>query len=111
MWSCASCSCSGADFWLKGDATLAFDRALQPLFAGSFAIANIGTLLDKLVTAGILPVGTAQGAKFMFAALAATPPEGGPPQVKLPLTIQDGTLYMGPIKLAALRPLDWSWLP
>jgi len=96
---------------LKGDATLAFDKALQPLFAGSFAIANVGTLLDKLVTAGILPVATAQGAKIMFAALATTPPEGGPPQVKLPLTIQDGTLYMGPIKLAALRPLDWSWLP
>ena len=97
--------------WLKGDATLAFDKALQPLFAGSFAIANIGSLLDKLVTAGILPVATAQGAKIMFAALATTPSEGGPPQVKLPLTIQDGTLYMGPIKLAALRPLDWSWLP
>ena len=96
---------------LKGDATLAFDKALQPLFAGSFAIANVGTLLDKLVTAGVLPVATAQGAKIMFAALASTPPEGGPPQVKLPLTIQDGTLYMGPIKLAALRPIDWRWLP
>ena len=43
--------------WLKGDATLAFDKALQPLFAGSFAIANIGSLLDKLVTAGVLPGG------------------------------------------------------
>lgn len=97
--------------WLRGDATLAFDRALQPLFAGSFAVANPGQVLDKLVAAGMLPPSTAMAAKIMFGALAATPPEGGQPQVKLPLTIQDGYLSMGPIRLAALRPLDWSWLP
>jgi len=97
--------------WLRGDATLAFDRALQPLFAGSFAVANPGQVLDKLVAGGLLTPGTAQTAKIMFAALAVTPPGGGMPQVKLPLTIQDGYLYTGPIKLAALRPLDWSWLP
>jgi Uncharacterized protein conserved in bacteria (DUF2125) len=97
--------------WLKGDATLAFDRALQPLFAGSFAVANPGQVLDKLVAAGLLAPGAGQAAKIMFAALAVAPPEGGQPQVRLPLTIQDGYLYMGPVKLAALRPLDWSWLP
>ena len=97
--------------WLRGDATLAFDRALQPLFAGSFAVANPAHVLDKLVAAGVLPPATAQTAKIMFAALAVTPPGGGMPQVKLPLTIQDGYLYSGPIRLAALRPLDWSWLP
>jgi hypothetical protein len=97
--------------WLKGDATLAFDRALQPLFAGSFAVANPGQVLDKLVAAGLLAPDAAQTAKIMFAALAVAPPEGGQPQVRLPLTIQDGYLYTGPIKLAALRPLDWSWLP
>src|SRR5215472_5737857 len=97
--------------WLRGDATLAFDRALQPLFAGSFAVANPGQVLDKLAFGGKETAATAETAKVMFAALAVTPPGGGMPQVKLPLTIQDGYLYTGPIKLAALRPLDWSWLP
>ena len=97
--------------WLRGDATLAFERALQPLLAGSFAVANPGQVLDKLTAAGLLAPATAETAKVMFAALAVTPPGGGMPQVKLPLTIQDGYLYTGPIKLAALRPLDWSWLP
>lgn len=97
--------------WLRGDATLALDSTLQPLFAGSFAVANPSQVLDKLVAAGMLPAGTAMAAKLMFGALAATPPGGGQPQVKLPLTIQNGYLSMGPIKLAALRPLDWSWLP
>jgi hypothetical protein len=97
--------------WLRGDATLAFDRALQPLFAGSFAVANPGQVLDKLVAGGLLAPGTAQTAKIMFAALAVPPPGGGMPQVKLPLTVQDGYLYSGPIRLAPLSPLDWSWLP
>ena len=97
--------------WMRGDATLALDRALQPLLAGSFAVANPGQVLDKLAAAGMLAPATAQTAKIMFAAIAVTPPGGGMPQVKLPLTIQDGYLYSGPIRLAALRPLDWSWLP
>jgi len=97
--------------WLKGDATLAFDRALQPLFAGSFAVGDPGQVLDKLAAAGVLAPATVQTAKIMFGALAVTPPGGGMPQVKLPLTIQDGYLYSGPIRLAALSPLDWSWLP
>ncbi|HEX4571253.1 MAG TPA: DUF2125 domain-containing protein, partial [Dongiaceae bacterium] len=97
--------------WMRGDATLALDRALQPLLAGSFAVANPGQVLDKLAAAGALAPATAQTAKIMFAAIAVTPPGGGMPQVKLPLTIQDGYLYSGPIRLAALRPLDWSWLP
>ena len=100
-----------AGVYFKGDGTLALDRSLQPLFAGSFAVAGLGGMLDKLAAAGILQPGPAQMAKLMFAALAAPLPDGGPPQVKLPLTVQDGYLYTGPIKLAPLRPLDWSWLP
>ena len=67
--------------------------------------------VGQLAATDLLPPGTAADAKLMIAALATVPPEGGIPQVKLPLTIQDRYLYMGPIKLAALRPLDWSWLP
>ncbi len=97
--------------WVKGDGTLALDESMQPLFAGSFVVANLGRALDRLAAAGSLQAGAARMAKLTFAALAQVPPGGGLPEVRLPLTIQDGWLYMGPIKLAALRPLDWSWLP
>src|SRR5262249_13350901 len=97
--------------WLRGDATLALDRALQPQMVGSFAVANLGKVLDRLAAAGVLSTGAAASAQIMFAALAVAPPDGGLPQVKLPLTVQDGALFMGPLQLAQLRPVDWSWLP
>jgi hypothetical protein len=102
---------SWGPLWAKGDGTLAFDTAMQPLFAGSVAVAGLGSVLDRLAQAGLVQSQSAGMAKLMFAALAAPPPEGGAPQVKLPLTVQDGYVYTGPIRLAPLRPLDWSWLP
>jgi len=84
---------------------------MQPLFAGSVAVAGLGSVLDRLAQAGLVQTRSAGMAKLMFAALAAPPPDGGAPQVKLPLTVQDGYIYTGPIRLAPLKPLDWSWLP
>jgi hypothetical protein len=96
---------------LAGDGTLALDRAMQPLAAGTVRIAGLGETLDTLVAAGLLEPSPAKLAKLMFTALAKPPAAGGRPEVQLPLTIQDGYLYTGPIRLAALRSLDWSWLP
>jgi hypothetical protein len=95
----------------RGDGTLAFDKAMQPLFAGSFNVGNLGPTLERLAKDGMLSPATAEAAKLMFAALAVAPPGGGFAQVKIPLTIQEGFLYLGPIKVAALRALDWSRLP
>ncbi|MEA2780682.1 MAG: hypothetical protein QOK29_2226 [Rhodospirillaceae bacterium] len=96
---------------LAGDGTVALDRAMQPLAAGTVRVAGLGETLDTLVAAGLLEPSPAKLAKFMFTALAKPTAAGGRPEVQLPLTIQDGYLYTGPIRLAALRPLDWSWLP
>jgi hypothetical protein len=97
--------------WLKGDATLALDRALQPELAGSFIIGNLDQLLAQLAAAGVLSPTSVTSLKMMLVALAGTPSDGARREVKLPLTIQDSTLYMGPLQLARLRPIDWSWLP
>jgi hypothetical protein len=102
---------SWGPLWAKGDGTLAFDSSMQPLFAGSVAVAGLGEALDRLAEAGLVQAGSARMAKLMFATVAAPPSEGGAPQVKLPLTIQDGYVYTGPVRLAPLKPLDWSWLP
>jgi hypothetical protein len=95
--------------WFNGDGTLALDDALQPQFAGSFSVTGFGSALDRLAAAGVLAPGSAQMAKLMLAAMATN--DGGLTRVKLPLTVQDGALSMGPVRLATLRPLDWSWLP
>ena len=92
----------------SGDGTIALDEKLQPLAAGTVRVAGLPETLDMLAAAGSVPQGQATLAKLMFGAVAATPAGGGRPQVALPLTIQNGYVYMGPIKLAPLQPIDWN---
>jgi hypothetical protein len=84
---------------------------MQPLAAGSLRIAGLAETLDVLTAAGMLQPGPAKLAQFMFGAVARPPSDGGRPEVKLPLAIQNGALNMGPIKLTQLPPIDWSRVP
>ena len=102
---------SWGPLWAAGDGTLALDQAMQPLAAGTLRIAGLAETLDGLTAAGLLQPGPARLAQIMFGALARPPAEGGRPEVKLPLSIQNGFLYMGPIELARIQPIDWSRLP
>jgi hypothetical protein len=97
--------------WAAGDGTLTLDQSMQPLAAGSIRIAGLTETLNVLTAAGLVQPGPAKLAQIMFGALAQVPAEGGRPQVKLPLSIQDGFVYMGPVKLAQIQPIDWSGLP
>ncbi len=94
-----------------GDGTIALDENMQPLAAGTLHVAGLPETLDLLSGAGLIASGQATMAKLMFGAVAQTPAGGGRPQVSLPLTIQNSYIFMGPIKLAPLKPIDWSWLP
>jgi hypothetical protein len=96
---------------LAAEGTLALDKGLQPEAAGTLHVAGLSEALDRLSAAGLVEERPVQLAKMMFGAFARPPAGGGPPEVQLPLTIQDGHLYAGPIKLARLHPFDWSWLP
>jgi hypothetical protein len=102
---------SWGPLWAAGDGTLALDQAMQPLAAGTVRIAGLSETLDALTAAGMLQPDPAKLAQIMFGALARPPVEGGRPEVKLPLSIQNGFVYMGPIKLARVQPIDWSGLP
>ena len=102
---------SWGPLWAVGDGTFALDQAMQPLAAGSLRIAGLAETLDALVAAGMLESGPARLAQIMFGAIARPPAEGGRPEVKLPLSVQNGILNMGPIKLTRLPPLDWSQVP
>jgi hypothetical protein len=94
-----------------GDGTIALDQDMQLLAAGTLRVAGLPETLDLLSNAGLVPSGQATMAKIMFGAVAQTPEGGGKPQVKLPLTIQNNYIFMGPIKLAPLKPIDWSQVP
>ena len=51
-------------------------------------------------------------AKLVLGALARTPEGGGPPTLNLAITVQDRTLFAGPVALARLPAIDWKdWGP
>jgi hypothetical protein len=93
---------------VTAEGTLALDGQMQPLFAGTATVRGYGEAIDALAQAGLMPPNQATGAKIALAALAKPAEDGGPPAVHLPLTIQDGFLYVGPLKLARMPRIIWQ---
>lgn len=93
---------------IDGDGTVALDADLQPQAALSARIAGYGETVDALVRAGMIRPQPAFIAKMALGALARTPQGGGPPEIQVPLTIQQRQLYVGPVALFVLPPIDWS---
>jgi len=90
-------------------ATLTLDEALQPMGAGTLRLAGGGEVLDAATAGGLLTVRAAATARSVLALLSRTPPEGGPPRIEVPLTLEDGVLALARFPLARLPP--WTWPP
>jgi hypothetical protein len=85
---------------LSGNATVALDASLRPLAAASTEVEGAPEAIAALADARLIDPQSAQLAVLGMAALA-----DGEGKVKLPLTAQDGALWIGPIRLADLPVL------
>lgn len=90
---------------LDGDGTFALDEAMRPLGAATVALRGLSATLGRLVEAGVVPPREGGLAQALVAALARPPEGGGPPEVRVAVTLQDGYLFLGPVRLLALRPV------
>jgi len=70
-------------------------------------VAGYAPTLDVLATHGVISNSAAVAAKAMLSLIAATPADGGPAEVEVPLSLQQGTLSMHQIPLVRLPKLDW----
>lgn len=88
--------------------TLALDGNLQPLAALTATITGFNEAIDALTVAGAIQKNEADGAKSLFK-LLAKPPRllGGPPEIVMPVTIQNQRLSVGPVALMTLPPIQW----
>ena len=93
---------------VTAEGTLALDGQMQPLFAGTATMRGYSEAIDALVQARMMDPGGATGAKIALSAMAKPADDGGPPAAKLPLTIQDGFLFVGPLKLAQMPRIVWQ---
>jgi len=93
---------------IAGDGTLAVDDALQPVGAFTAQIAGLDRLVDLLEQTGQIPPQHAAIARIGVAVLTRAPANGGPPQARVPVSIQDRQLSVGPIPLLRLPVIDWN---
>jgi hypothetical protein len=92
---------------MKGEGTLALDRDLQPL--GSFTANLKGAFetVDVLAKRKLVDAGDALVAKLALAVLAKTSPDPPSGVIRLPLTLQNRAVTLGPARLLKLKEIHW----
>jgi len=87
--------------------TLALDQELRPMGALTADIIGYGDVVDALILSDVIPLGDGFMAKVAFNVMAEKPADGGPPVLKkVPLTAQNGDLFIGPVQFVKLPALD-----
>ncbi|WP_431282683.1 DUF2125 domain-containing protein [Humitalea sp. 24SJ18S-53] len=95
------------DVTLEGAATLALDDQLQPMGAGTLRLTGASEGLAALAEAGAVGARAAFTAQAMVAFMGRPGPEGGPPQIDVPLTLENRTVAIARIPLARMPALVW----
>ena len=93
---------------IAGDGTLAVDDALQPVGAFTAQIAGLDRLVNLLEKTGRMRPQQAAIARIALAVLIRAPANGGPPQARMPVSIQNRQLSIGPIPLLRLPVINWN---
>jgi hypothetical protein len=89
---------------LDGNATLALDGQMRPLGAGTAKLQGLAPVIDRLVAKRQIRAQEASIAKIVLG-LMAQPTASGVSEVTVPITAQDGKLFLGPVAVATLKPL------
>ncbi len=96
---------------LGAEGTLALDHDLQPTGTLTAEVAGFGAAIDALVAAGWVKPKNAQTAKAVLAGFAQQP-EGAQreadPTAKIPISLHDRFIHVGPFRLAPLPPVVWQ---
>jgi len=90
---------------LKSSGTLSLDETLHPIGALKAEIAGYAEVIEAFVRAGMIGEDAGRLFKTGLSLIAKKPADGGPPVISVPLTAQDGHLFLGPFKVAELPPL------
>jgi len=92
---------------LSGDGTLALDGLLQPQGAFGLHVTGYNETLNAMAARGVVAPGDAALIGFVLGALPSTPSDDGRPTIQIPLTVQDGGVFIGPVRIARLTAIRW----
>lgn len=93
---------------IAANGTLALDDDLQPVGAFATRIAGLEQLITAMETGGVLAPNDAAIARITLSILTRGSEDGGPDHAKIPLTLQDRILRLGPIPLVQFQPIAWE---
>ncbi|SDH36099.1 DUF2125 domain-containing protein [Roseospirillum parvum] len=91
------------------EGTLALDDFMQPEGALTARVRGFFEAVDSLAARGVVRSRDASMARIVLGVLAKRPPGGGPPELKVPVTLQQQMLYVGPMPLLALPTIRWGY--
>lgn len=90
---------------LRAVGTAALDDELRPLAAMTADIRGFAEALQALATAGVISTAAARTGSMALGLIATPSSDGSPSVLTVPLTAQEGGLYLGPVRLARLPTL------
>ena len=93
---------------INGTGTLALDPNLQPIAAFSGRLAGYDETLDAMAKSGLINPGTAMVTHFALRALSNITGDKKGDKIRVSLSLQDGFLHVGPVKLIKLPKIIWN---
>ncbi len=90
-----------------GSGRVTLDQNLQPAGQATARLVGYAATLDALADAGSIGSGVATAAKALLTLLARPSSSGGPPEVDVPLSLENRTLSLGQIPLLKLPSVTW----
>ncbi len=93
------------DLDARATGTATLDERLRPQGAFTARIAGLPEALDTLARQGLIQPAAAMAFKLSALAFAKNRDETGRTVVEVPITLQDGLFYLGPVAIFSLAPV------
>lgn len=90
---------------LEAEGAVTLDEVLRPRGKLAARLQRPDRAVDALARRGLIKSDRVLGIKIVLAALANDADAAGAPRIKLPITLRDGLLYLGPVAIARLSPV------
>lgn len=90
---------------LEAEGNASLDRELRPIGAFTARIRGLLETLDALARDGAIPSGQVLAVRIAVMALGGTVGDGEDADIELPITLQGGRLFLGPVPLFRISPV------
>ncbi|MGY9005748.1 MAG: DUF2125 domain-containing protein [Alphaproteobacteria bacterium] len=92
---------------MAASGTFSLDDRLQPEASLAARITGHEQTVDALVAAGVIRARSAEGIKLVLTMMARRPAPDKPVEIRIPMTIQNRALYIGPARLFRIPKIRW----